>query len=87
MRRAAVCAGACGKLLDDAIAQRVDFYLTGEMRHHDALKAARIPLGGKQGDLERDLVPVMIFLASDDSRFITGQIIYVAGGQRGPIRR
>jgi len=39
VRRAAVCAGACGKLLDDAIAQNVDFYLTGEMRHHDALKA------------------------------------------------
>jgi dinuclear metal center YbgI/SA1388 family protein len=41
VRRAAVCAGACGSLLDEAISQRVDFYLTGEMRHHDALKAAR----------------------------------------------
>lgn len=40
VRRAAVCAGACGKLLDDAIAQNVDFYMTGEMRHHDALRAA-----------------------------------------------
>lgn len=39
VRRAAVCAGACGNLLDDAIAQKVDLYLTGEMRHHDALKA------------------------------------------------
>lgn len=39
--RAAVCAGACGDLLNDAIAQRADFYLTGEMRHHDAIKAAR----------------------------------------------
>lgn len=38
--RAAVCAGACGDLLDDAIAQGADFYLTGEMRHHDAIKAA-----------------------------------------------
>ncbi len=38
---AACCAGACGDLLDDAIAQRADLYLTGEMRHHDALKAAR----------------------------------------------
>jgi dinuclear metal center YbgI/SA1388 family protein len=41
VRRAAVCAGACGDLLDDAIAQHADLYLTGEMRHHDALKAAR----------------------------------------------
>lgn len=41
VRRAAVCAGACGELLGAAIAQKVDLYLTGEMRHHDALKAAR----------------------------------------------
>jgi dinuclear metal center YbgI/SA1388 family protein len=39
-QRAAACAGACGDLLNDAIAQKADFYLTGEMRHHDALKAA-----------------------------------------------
>ncbi len=36
---AAVCAGACGDLLDDAIAAGVDLYLTGEMRHHDAVRA------------------------------------------------
>jgi dinuclear metal center YbgI/SA1388 family protein len=36
----ACCGGACGDLLNDAIAQKVDFYLTGEMRHHDALRAA-----------------------------------------------
>jgi dinuclear metal center YbgI/SA1388 family protein len=41
VRRAAVCAGACGDLLADAIEQEADLYLTGEMRHHDALKAAR----------------------------------------------
>ncbi len=39
--RAAVCAGSCGDLLDEAISQKVDLYLTGEMRHHDAIKAAR----------------------------------------------
>ena len=32
-RRAAVCAGACGELLDDAIARHADLYLTGELRH------------------------------------------------------
>ena len=32
--------GACGHLLDEAIAQKVDLYVTGEMRHHDAVKAA-----------------------------------------------
>jgi len=39
-RTVACSAGACGDLLDDAIAQKVDLYLTGEMRHHDALRAA-----------------------------------------------
>jgi dinuclear metal center YbgI/SA1388 family protein len=38
--RAAVCAGAGRGLLDDAIAQKADLYLTGELPHHDALKAA-----------------------------------------------
>jgi dinuclear metal center YbgI/SA1388 family protein len=44
VKRAAVCAGACGNLLDDAIAAKVDLYVTGEMRHHDALKAVRAGL-------------------------------------------
>src|SRR5204863_9390253 len=39
--RAACCAGACGEFLDDGIAQRAELFLTGEVRHHDALKAAR----------------------------------------------
>ena len=38
--RAACCAGACGNMLDDAIRQKAELYLTGEMRHHDAIKAA-----------------------------------------------
>ncbi len=44
VRRAAVCAGSCGKLLDDVLAAKADLYLTGEMRHHDAIKAARCGL-------------------------------------------
>jgi dinuclear metal center YbgI/SA1388 family protein len=37
---AAVCAGSCGDLLDDALSRKAELYLTGELRHHDALKAA-----------------------------------------------
>jgi dinuclear metal center YbgI/SA1388 family protein len=37
--KAAVCAGSCGDLLNNAIAAGVDLYLTGEMKHHDAMKA------------------------------------------------
>ena len=37
---AACCAGSCGDLLNDALKAEADVYLTGEMRHHDALRAA-----------------------------------------------
>jgi dinuclear metal center YbgI/SA1388 family protein len=41
----AVCAGACGgDLLSEAIRRRVNFYVTGEMRHHDAVRAVRAGL-------------------------------------------
>jgi NAD(P)-dependent dehydrogenase (short-subunit alcohol dehydrogenase family) len=41
---------------------------------------ATIPLGGALGDPVRDLGPVLVFLASEGSRFITGQLIAVDGG-------
>jgi 3-oxoacyl-[acyl-carrier protein] reductase len=33
-----------------------------------------------------DTAAVVAFLASEDAGFVTGQVIYAAGGQRGPIR-
>jgi 3-oxoacyl-[acyl-carrier protein] reductase len=32
-----------------------------------------------------DTAAVVAFLASEDAGFITGQVIYVVGGQRGPV--
>jgi NAD(P)-dependent dehydrogenase (short-subunit alcohol dehydrogenase family) len=56
-------------------------HLTTEaLAAHDARMAGVIPLGGKLGDPERDLAPVMVFLASEGARFITGQLIAVNGG-------
>lgn len=37
--RAAVCAGACGKIIDQVMALACDLYVTGELRHHTALAA------------------------------------------------
>lgn len=42
VKRAAVCAGSCGDLMDDAAARGAELYLTGELKHHDALRAARL---------------------------------------------
>lgn len=38
-------------------------------------------MGQKYGDPRADLGPVRVFLASDGSRFITGQLIPIDGAQ------
>ena len=40
-----------------------------------------IAIGQQYGDPDQDLGPVMVFFASDASKFITGQLIPVDGGQ------
>jgi NAD(P)-dependent dehydrogenase (short-subunit alcohol dehydrogenase family) len=50
-----------------------------QLAAHDA-DMAKLCIGGKMGDMERDFVPVMAFMASDGSRFMTGQTISVDGG-------
>ena len=42
--RAAVCAGSGTDLISDAIAAGAGFFLTGELRHHDALRAVEAGL-------------------------------------------
>lgn len=44
VRKAAVCAGSCGKILDTVIADGCDLYLTGELKHHQALAAQEAQL-------------------------------------------
>ena len=46
----------------------------------DTRLAADMPIDGKLGDPDRDLAPVMRFLAGPGSRFITGQIFAIDGG-------
>jgi 3-oxoacyl-[acyl-carrier protein] reductase len=42
--------------------------------------ASRIPLGGRLGSADDDLAPVLVFLLSDASHFMTGQVVCVDGG-------
>ena len=43
-----------------------------QLAAHDANLGAAVPIGGKLGDVERDFVPVIRFLASADAHFMTG---------------
>lgn len=39
VKTAAVCAGSCGKIINSVIAAKADLYVTGELKHHQALAA------------------------------------------------
>ncbi len=46
-----------------------------------AAERLKVPMRGEMGDVDRDMAPVMVFLASDASGYINGQIIPVNGGR------
>lgn len=46
----------------------------------DATLRAEMPIDGKLGEIDRDLVPLLVFLAGPGARFMTGQIFSVDGG-------
>jgi NAD(P)-dependent dehydrogenase (short-subunit alcohol dehydrogenase family) len=46
----------------------------------DATLKAEMPIDGRLGEIDRDLVPMMVFLAGPGARFMTGQIFSVDGG-------
>ncbi|MFJ8749062.1 SDR family NAD(P)-dependent oxidoreductase [Streptomyces sp. NPDC102441] len=53
---------------------------TEQLADHDTKMAKAVPLGGKLGDIDRDFVPVLAFLASEAAHFMTGQVFPVDGG-------
>ena len=44
VKKAAVCAGSCGKIINQVIAEKCDLYITGELKHHHALAANQADL-------------------------------------------
>jgi hypothetical protein len=44
------------------------------------------PAAAAESARRSDTAAVVAFPASEDAGFVTGQVIYNAGGQRGPIR-
>jgi NAD(P)-dependent dehydrogenase (short-subunit alcohol dehydrogenase family) len=66
-----------------AAAGTVFHQLSAAMPGFAEAAAAANPLG-RVGDPEEDIAPVAVFLASDDSRYVTGETIHVDGGQHMP---
>ncbi len=81
VRKAAVCAGSCGKLIMNIIAEKCDLYLTGEIKHHQALAAQqagvtvvclshtiseRFILKKVAKELQKDLKTVKIIISKSD---------------------
>jgi NAD(P)-dependent dehydrogenase (short-subunit alcohol dehydrogenase family) len=55
--------------------------LTAEqLARHDDRMAEMVHIGGKLGDADRDVAPVIVFLCGDGARYITGQTICIDGG-------
>lgn len=53
---------------------------TAQLKAHDDMMGQLIPLGGRLGDPDEDMAPVLLFLVSDGAQFITGQTLAVDGG-------
>lgn len=51
-----------------------------DLETHKKIIKEQFPLGGRIGDATKDLAPVMVFLASDASHWMTGQMFAVDGG-------
>ena len=56
----------------------VQAWAKAQPEYYEAVRS-KIPLG-RFGDIEQDIGRVAVFLASDDSQYITGQTIMVDGG-------
>jgi NAD(P)-dependent dehydrogenase (short-subunit alcohol dehydrogenase family) len=55
-------------------------YTPGELHAHDEAMKRIVHIGGKLGDPDRDLTPMIVFLLSDGARFLTGQMYCIDGG-------
>lgn len=76
------CNSVCPQIMTPLYQGYIDS-LEGEAKEKFiASRKQSYPLYGWPGDPDIDAGPVMVFLASEDSRFISGQIISINGGSQ-----
>ena len=84
--RVAACAGSCGDLVFEALRGKADLYLTGELRHHDALRAAAEGMTvvcALHSASERGVLP---HLAARLSRALPRMAFVISRADRDPFR-
>ncbi len=67
--------------IDSDMTRAVAIRLGLDPEQYKADRAKQIPVG--RVGVPRDVANVIAFLASEDASFVSGQVIYVAGGPRG----
>jgi 3-oxoacyl-[acyl-carrier protein] reductase len=67
--------------IDSDMTRAVALRLGRDPEEYRAERAKAIPVG--RVGVPRDVANVIAFLASEDASFVSGQVIYVAGGPRG----
>jgi len=76
-----VTVNALAPLMHTPVYARIRTVMTAEqLQEHDKEMARRVVIGGKLGNAEKDCTPLVAFLASEGSHFITGQLLAVDGG-------
>jgi NAD(P)-dependent dehydrogenase (short-subunit alcohol dehydrogenase family) len=84
--RYGITANCVNPVMDTPMAQTSRAERSPEERAaYEQAMARQIPLGGRFGDPERDIAPLLVFLVGDGARFMTAQIIAVDGGST-PLR-
>ncbi len=67
--------------IDSDMTRAVAIRLGRDLEEYKAERVKAIPVG--RVGVPRDVANVIAFLASEDAAFVSGQVIYVAGGPRG----
>jgi len=82
--RAAICTGSCGKVLHNVAGAGAEFYLTGEMRHHDAATARDLGLTvAAVGHFASERIA--LFPLADRLRAMLAEVAFtVSAGERDP---
>lgn len=88
VQKVALCTGSGGGLLDRAISARVDVYVTGDIKYHDAQRALEEDLAlidiGHFGSEKIIVEPLAAYLRSRAAKESAALEVFTAAGEKDP---